>query len=141
MESEPKLSEVLKRSAENMLSQPSRLPSAAAAHAARLFAHAGWNRALGHPLEGYERALAAFETERPSLWRARKSRSAEHVIAFAARAKMRRWSDDWRVLLVCGILDGQVHVAWCYESDYASAQKHVEHAVRHPPPWVRKIGA
>src|SRR6267378_276982 len=75
MENEPKLSEVIKRIAENMLSKPSRLPSSEAAHAALLFAHAGWNRALGHPLDGYERALATFETERPHLWRELKSRS------------------------------------------------------------------
>jgi hypothetical protein len=141
MESEPTLSEVIKRIAENMLSKRSRLPSSEAAHAALLFAHAGWNRVLGHPLDGYERALAAFETERPSLWRELKSRSAEDLIAFAEKEKMRLWSDDRRVILVCGILDGKVHVEWCYESDYESAQKHVEHAVRNPPPWVRKVGA
>jgi len=135
------LSEVIKRIAENMLSKPSRLPSSEAAHAALLFAHAGWNRVLGHPLDGYERALAAFETERPSLWRELKSRSAEDLIAFAEREKMCLWSDDRRVILVCGILDGKVHVEWCYESDYESAQKHVEHSVRNPPPWVRKVGA
>jgi hypothetical protein len=33
-----------------------------------------------------------------------------------------------------------VHVEWCYERDYEPAQQHVEHAVRHPPSWARKIG-
>ena len=141
MKSEPKLSEVIKRIAENMLSKPSRLPSSEAAHAALLFAHAGWNRALGHRVDGYERALATFETERPSLWRELKSRSPEDLIAFAESEKMGLWSDDRRVILVCGILDGKVHVEWCYESDYASAQEHVEDTVRNPPSWVRKVDA
>jgi hypothetical protein len=140
MASEPKLSEVIKSIAVHMLAKPSRIPSTEAAHAALLFAHAGWNRALGHPLEGYERALATFETERPHLWRELKSRSAENLIDFAEREKRRLWSDDRRVILVCGMRDGKVHVEWCYERDYEPAQQHVEHAVRHPPSWARKIG-
>jgi hypothetical protein len=140
MASEPKLSEVIKSIAVHMLAKPSRIPSTEAAHAALLFAHAGWNRALGHPLEGYERALATFETERPHLWRELKSRSAEHLIDFAAREKRRLWSDDRRVILVCGMRDGKVHVEWCYERDYEPAQQHAEQAVRNPPSWARKIG-
>ena len=141
MKSEPKLSEVIKGIAENMLLKPSRMPSSEAAHAALLFAHAGWNRALGYPLDGYERVLAALETERPSLWRELKSRSAEYLMAFAETEKKRLWADDRRVILVCGIPDGKVHVEWCYESAYESAKDQVEHAVRNPPPWVRKVGA
>jgi hypothetical protein len=117
MASEPKLSEVIKSIAVHMLAKPSRIPSTEAAHAALLFAHAGWNRALGYPLEGYERALATFETERPHLWRELKSSSAEHLIDFAEREKRRLWSDDRRVILVCGMRDGKVHVEWCYERD------------------------
>jgi len=51
MASEPKLSEVIKSIAVHMLAKPSRIPSTEAAHAALLFAHAGWNRALGHPFD------------------------------------------------------------------------------------------
>jgi hypothetical protein len=91
-------------------------------------------------LEGYERALATFETERPHLWRELTSRSAENLIDFAEREKKRLWSDDRRVILVCGMRDGKVHVEWCYERDYEPAQQHAEHAVRHPPSWARKIG-
>jgi len=141
MKSDAKLSEAIKKIAENMLSKPNRIPSSEAAHAAILFAHAGWNRALGHPLDGYERVLAAFEKERPSLWRELKSRSAEDLIAFAETEKTRLWANDRRVILVCGIPDGKVHVEWCYESDYESAKKQVERAVGNGPPGVRKVDA
>jgi len=68
MASEPKLSEVIKSIAVHMLAKPSRIPSTEAAHAALLFAHAGWNRALGHPLEGYERGTGDLrDRATPSL--------------------------------------------------------------------------
>ena len=140
MKNEPKLSGVIKAIAEHLLSKSHPLPTSEAAHAALLCAHAGWNRALGYPLIGYELVLATLEVDRPSFWQELKARNAAELIALAETQKARLWSDDRRVILVCGIVDEKVHVEWCYESEYEVAKKQVDAAARNPPPWLRRIG-
>jgi hypothetical protein len=139
MQSEEKLSTVILRIAQNMFLNPNHPPSSEAAHAALLLAHAGWNRSLGHPLGGYDRVLAAFQKERPSFWDELKSRSAEALIIAAEMEKRRLWPADQRIILICGMREGNVHVEWCLEPDFESSKKRLEQAVRNPPPWLREV--
>jgi hypothetical protein len=116
-----RVSKALKRLALMSLRNPKAVPSAAAAHAALLFAHVGWNAALEHGVEGYERVLAQFTSTEPDLWAELRSADPAVLIEEARQAKLRLYPNDRRVILVCGIRDHQVHVEWCEGRDYPEA--------------------
>lgn len=73
------LSEIIKKMACAVASQPEAEPSFEAAHAALLFAHVAWNRAAGFgaPDPDYRPMLREFEASNPRLWDELKSSDAE----------------------------------------------------------------
>ena len=109
---EIKLSVIVKKIAKNMLKKTIRRPSSEAAHAALLFTHLGWNRALGYPEFEYEYLLESFEAERPSFWQELKSNDPEYLISVAEKEKLKFWPHDRRVIVVCGMRNGNVRVEW-----------------------------
>jgi len=109
---EPKLSSIIKKIAMNMLKKPKRPPSSEAAHAALLLAHLGWNRALGYPEFEYVSLLESFEAERPSFWQELKSNDPEYLISVAEKEKLHFGPHDRRVIVVCGMREGNVRVEW-----------------------------
>lgn len=117
----PKLSERLKEIALSALRDPEAVPSSAAAHAALLFAHVGWNRALGHLGGGYETILHGVTGGREDFWSELRSADPEVLIEAAREAELAKYPDDRRVVLVCGIPDGRVHVEWCEAEDFPEA--------------------
>jgi len=122
----PKMSEVLVRAAKLSLRDQESPPSAEAAHAALLLAHAGWNRALGYGARGYDVLLDKFVESRPELWSELRSSDPQVLVAAAAEAKVRLYPDDRRVVLVCGIRDDRVHVEWCDSKDYPEAVRRLK---------------
>jgi hypothetical protein len=117
------MSEIMKELALLGFRDPQAVPSSEAAHAALLFAHVAWNRALGHDVAPYEKPLAVFLRSNPNLWSELRSRDAEGLIETMQRAKEQRYSADRRVVVVCGMRDGNVHVEWCEEKDYPRASE------------------
>ena len=140
MNTEEKLSEILKNLAEVLLLAPDKTPSSEAAHAALLVAQVGWNRTLGHPSPDFQKVLTKFEKSRPKLWRELISRDLDELISRVEQEKNCRYPADQRIILVCGIVPpGKVHVEWCYKKDLPKATKDVDRLINNPPPSWRKI--
>jgi len=118
-----KMSEIMKELALMCLRDPQAIPSSEAAHAALLFAQVAWNRALGYDMNVYEEVLNVFLCSKPTLWSELRSRDAETLIEAMCQAKELRYSTDRRVVVVCGMREGNVHVEWCEEKDYPRASE------------------
>jgi len=129
-EPRPKLSEVLKEIALASMRTSETAPSSDAAHAALLFAHIGWNRALGHRGDGYESVLRSIGRESQAFWSELRSSDPEVLIQAAQEAKLAKYPDDRRVILVCGIPDERIHVEWCEADDFPKAVKVIRRQIR-----------
>jgi hypothetical protein len=125
-----KMSKIMKEIALKSFKNPKVPPSSEAAHASLLFAQVAWNRTLGHDMQDYKALLKVFLRSNPNLWSELRSRDAEELIEIMCEVKEHRYSADRRVVLVCGMREGNVHVEWCEEEDYprasASAKKRLE---------------
>jgi hypothetical protein len=125
-----KMSEIMKEIALLSFKNPQVPPSSEAAHASLLFAQVAWNRALGHDMQDYKALLKVFLRSNPNLWSELRSHDAEELIEIMREAREHRYSSDLRVVLVCGMREGNVHVEWCEEKDYpqasVSAEKRLE---------------
>src|SRR3972149_5606799 len=117
------MSEIMKELALLSFRDPQAVPSSEAVHAGLLFAHVAWNRALGHDVAPYEKPLAVFLRSNPNLWSELLSRDAEALIETMRQAKEQRYSADRRVVVVCGMRDGNVHAEWCEEKNYPRASE------------------
>ena len=117
------MSEIMKHLALLSFRSPEGVPSSEATHAALLFAQVAWNRSLGREMPPYEELLGVFLRSNPNLWSELQSRDAETLIETMQRAKQQRYSADRRVVVVCGMRDGNVHVEWCEEKDYPRASQ------------------
>jgi hypothetical protein len=117
------LSAILKPLATDCLRKPEEQTSLEAISAALLFAHVGWNSALGHEMFRYEPILQQFEGVHPDLWDELRSRAPAVHIARARAAKLKQHPDDDRVILACGIVEGRVRVEWCHQADYPDFQR------------------
>jgi hypothetical protein len=86
-----------------------------------LLAHVAWNRALGHDMRDCHEVLNALLRVRPSLWPELRSRDTEAPIAAVRQGKERFFPAHRRIVLVCGLVEGKVHMEWCEERDYPRA--------------------
>jgi len=118
-----KMSEIMKELALMSFRDPQAVPSSEAAHAALLFAQVAWNRALGLDMTPYKELLKVFLRSNPNLWAELRSRDAETLIEEMRQAREQRYPADRRVVVVCGMLEENVHVEWCEEKDYPQASK------------------
>jgi hypothetical protein len=116
-----KMSGIMKELALLSFRNPRAIPSSEAAHAALLFAQVAWNRTLGHDMQDYKALLKVFLRSNPNLWSELCSRDAEELIETMRKAKEHRYPSDLRVVLVCGMREGNVQVEWCEEKDYPQA--------------------
>jgi len=108
------LSDILKEMACTVLAQPEAEPSSEAPHAALLFAHVAWNRAVASEAPGvdYRFVLRQFEVSNPRLWNELRSSDAEALITELVAYKRAHHRNDRRQVLVCGMLGANVHVEW-----------------------------
>jgi len=118
-----KISEILKAMAESVLLSPGVTASDEAAHAALLLAHVAWNRSLGHNLADYRSFLLQLGASRPSFWQEFASRDPETLIARLIAFKTKSHPTDRRIVLMCGIPGGRIHVEWCHEKDLPVAKR------------------
>jgi len=72
-------------------------------------------------MSGYDELLKVFLRSKASLWSELRSRDAETLIETMRQTKERRYPADRRVVVVCGMREGNVHVEWCEEKDYPRA--------------------
>ena len=110
----PKLSAIVKKLAESVFRDPRAVPSSAAAHMALLLVHVAWNRALGQPLPEaqYQPMLEELEQTNPELWNELADGDVERLLDRLTALKEARFPQDDRVIQVCGMRDGNVHVEW-----------------------------
>lgn len=109
-----KLSDIMKQMAQRLLRNPAAVPSSEAAAMALMFANIAWNETVGidHSRDGYRPAWESIEAENPEVWSELKSSAVDDMLDELKRFKERHYPDDRRRVLVCGILDGTVHVEW-----------------------------
>ncbi len=107
-----KMSAIMKNLALLIFRDPTRVPSSEAAHAALLLAHVAWNRALGLDPKDYNKLLMVFSRDNPDFWSEFRSQDAEALIETVRQAKAERYPMDRRVIMVCGMREGNVHVEW-----------------------------
>jgi hypothetical protein len=117
----PKMSDIMKELALASFRDSQTVPSSEAAHAALLLAHVAWNRALGHDIQDYRKLFKVFLRSNPNLWSEFCSRDTETIIETMCKAKEKSYHTDRRVVVVCGMREGNVHVEWCEEKDYPEA--------------------
>ncbi len=110
----PKLSTIVKELAESVFRDPRAVPTTAAAHLALLIVHVAWNRAVGQPLPEaqYRPMLEVLEQTNPKLWDELADSNVERMIDRVDALKRARYPQDHRVIQVCGMRDGNVHVEW-----------------------------
>lgn len=116
-----KLSAIMKELAMLCFKNPNKPPSSEAAHASLLFAQVAWNRSLKHDLSDYRKLLNVFLRSNPRLWSELKSTKPEKLINELKKFKKAKFPKDTRVILVCGIREGNVHVEWCEDEDFPEA--------------------
>jgi hypothetical protein len=129
----PKLSEIMKELAGAVLRDPQSVPSSEAAHAALLLTHVAWNRALGQPLPEaqYRPMLEELEQTNPELWNELADNDVERMVARLMALKQAPYPQDERVIQVCGMRGGNVHVEWYEGQDVRDADRiATEHLAR-----------
>ena len=109
-----KMSEIMKEMSERLLRFPNKVPTSEAAHVALFFATAAWNESAGlsDAREGYRKVWETIEADNPTLWNELKSNDVDEMIDELVGYKQRRYPDDRRRILLCGILDGKIRVEW-----------------------------
>ena len=119
----PKLSGIVKELAESVFRDPRTVPSSEAAHVALLLVHVAWNRALGQPLPEaqYRPMLEVLEQTNPELWNELADSNVERMIDHLEALKRARYPQDDRVIQVCGMRGGNVHVEWYDGKDVRDA--------------------
>ena len=112
-----KMSAIVKDMAMTLLKSRDSVPSGEAAHAALLFVHVAWNTSLGNDdaYRNYRAILDKFEASNPALWNEFISSDHEAILADLARHKEEHYPNDPRVIVMCGMREGNVHVEWADE--------------------------
>ena len=99
------------------------VPSSEALHASLLLANIAWNKALGRDVPNCEELLMEFTRSNPKLWSELRSGNTEALIETMMKAKEQLYPKDRRVVLMCGMREGNVRVEWCDEKDYPHAEE------------------
>ncbi len=109
-----KMSEIVLEMSVTLLKSPAPSPSSEAAHAALLFTHVAWNKAIGSNDIGrtYRIFLQKFENSNFVLWDEFRITDHQKIIDSLIAFKNEFYPDDLRVIHVCGMREGNVHVEW-----------------------------
>jgi hypothetical protein len=110
------MSEILQEMSERLLRNPGGVPSSEAAHVALMFANLAWNETtgLGHARKGYRSAWEKIAAGNPEMWSEFKSNDVDAMIDELVQYKKEHYPDDHRRILLCGMLEGKVHVEWLH---------------------------
>lgn len=110
----PKMSVIMKKMAQRLLSKPDNAPSSEAAHVSLMFANIAWNESVGMNAarDSYRKAWESIEAENPQLWNEFKSNDVNAMINELVKYKKINFPDDQRRILVCGFVKDKVHVEW-----------------------------
>ena len=119
-----KLSEIMKELANTVVRSPFSL-SSAGANAALLLAHVAWNRSLGEEASEStcRQVLAEAQRVDPGLWSELRGCDPERLIARLMRLKRQRYPLDDRVIKLCVLRRGKVHVEWYEGSDVRESRR------------------
>lgn len=129
----PKVSAVIKQLADSIRHDPAGLPTAEAAAVSILFAHVAWNRSIGRPLHeaNYRPKLEELEQANPELWNELADNDAERMIARLVALKKARYPHDERLIQLCEMRGGSVHVEWYTGEDVRDSDRiATEHLAR-----------
>jgi hypothetical protein len=109
-----KMSEIMKEMSETLFRSPGKVPTAEAAQVGLFFANAAWNESvgLGAHRESYHKVWETIEVDNPELWNEFKSNDVNAMIDELVQFKKNHYPTDQRRILVCGMLEGNVHVEW-----------------------------
>ena len=109
-----KMSEIMKVMSESLLRHPDAAHSSEAGHVALFFANVAWNECVGldHARESYRSAWESIEAENPEMWSEFKSNEIDGMIDELVEYKKKRFPNDRRRILTCGIPDGKIRVEW-----------------------------
>ncbi|ESQ14406.1 MAG: hypothetical protein N838_24085 [Thiohalocapsa sp. PB-PSB1] len=109
-----KMSQIFKELALTVMKDQKSIPSSEAAHTALLLANAAWNRANGEEFTDHEckRIIRKFEKSRRSLWIELRSRDWKALINELIQYKNENYPEDKRIVVVCGMREGNIHVEW-----------------------------
>ncbi len=112
-----KLSAIVKNMAMTALKSSNSVPSSEAAHAALLFVQVAWNKSLGNndAYRNYQGVLDTLEESNPALWNEFITSDHGAILADLARYKEEHYPHDPRVIVMCGMREGNVHVEWTDE--------------------------
>ena len=123
METCSKMSGIMNELATMCFRNTRTVPSSEALHASLLLANIAWNKALGRDVPNCEELLMEFTRSNPKLWSELRSGNTEALIETMMKAKEQLYPKDRRVVLMCGMREGNVRVEWCDEKDYPEASK------------------
>jgi len=120
-----KLSDIILEMGKSVLRDPQAPASSEATHAALLLAHVAWNRSLGQllPESQYRPMLEELERSNRGLWSELTGDDTEEMIGTLVDFKRARHPADDRVIHVCGMRDGNVHVEWYEGEDVRDAER------------------
>jgi hypothetical protein len=109
-----KLSEIMKEMAESLFRDPRKVPSPDAVQVALLFANLAWNESVGlvNGRDGIRNIWEPIEAENPTLWNEFKSSDINGMLDELVKYKKRRYSDNQRRILTCGMAEETVRVEW-----------------------------
>jgi hypothetical protein len=109
-----KMSEIMKEMAESLLRDPRGVPSPEAVEVALLFVHTAWNESVGlaNPRDGLHKILEQIEAENPAFWNEFQATDVNGILEQLVEYKARRYPDDQRRILVCGMKDEVLRVEW-----------------------------
>jgi hypothetical protein len=109
-----KMSEIMKEMSERLLRNPAADHSSEAAQVALFFANVAWNECVGldHGRDGYCKVWETIEAENPELWNEFISSDVNAMIDELVTYKKRKYPQDMRRILMCGIPNGSIRVEW-----------------------------
>lgn len=109
-----KLSEIMKEMAISLFRDPRKDPSPEAVEVALLFVQIAWNESVGldNARDGIRNMWEPIEAENPALWNEFKSNEINGILDELVKYKKRRYPDDQRRILTCGMAEETVRVEW-----------------------------
>ena len=116
MHTEPKLSEILKRTANKLLLESDEDASDEASSIALLIAQLAWNHARNQECADIKTMIASFEASNPNLWSELITPDLNQLVDIAERFVRHNYSHDKRIITLCGITpEGNLRVEWVNE--------------------------
>jgi hypothetical protein len=116
---DPKISEIMKELAQLVLKGPGERASPGAAQMSLVLAGSAWNESIGigNARANTRAARKAIEAEFPRFWDELTLNDIDAMLDELVRYKTTHYRHDRRRILVCGTVNGKIHVEWLPEAD------------------------